>query len=375
MPRHGERIRKRNDGRWEARFKAYNKKNGSYKYVSLYGKTYTEVKEKLKEAERSQIDMSQRDTSRTLQFASIADLWLKEITLKAKGATVQKYSYTLDKHILPVLGHINITEFDRELLTQYATEKLTHGRKDNKGGLSASSVKGIMVIINSVLRYALDNKLCSFALPSNIKLTTQKKELSVLSPVDLNKLEIALANSETPTAVGILISLYMGLRIGEICALRWSDIDFERRILFVRTTVSRVKADGKCASTKLVIDTPKTNSSLREIPIPDFLSQALLLVRRKSQSLYVVSDNATFVSPRTYEYRFHRFLEKAGIEDINYHTLRHTFATRCVEHGVDIKSLSEILGHSNVSVTLGTYVHSSLELKRVQMDKLPHYAF
>lgn len=375
MPRHGERIRKRSDGRWEARYKTYDKKKGTYKYVSIYGKTYSEAKIKLREAETIQDNVSRQSTPESHNFATVADLWMKEISLRTKGATVQKYSYTLDNHILPDLGHINISEIDKELLTQYATEKLSHGRKDSKGGLSASSVKGIMVIINSILRYAIDNKLCSFALPKNIKLTMQKKELSVLSPAELKKLEIALSNSETPTAVGILISLYMGLRIGEICALRWNDIDFERQILLVRSTVARVKVDGESSSTKLIIDTPKTTSSLREIPIPDFINQSLLLVRRKSQSLYVVSNNATFVSPRTYEYRFHKFLKEAGIDDINYHTLRHTFATRCVEHGVDIKSLSEILGHSNVSVTLGTYVHSSLELKRVQMDKLPHYAF
>lgn len=375
MPRHGERIRKRSDGRWEARYKTYDKKKGAYKYVSIYGKTYSETKVKLREAEIIQNNVSHQSTPETLNFAAVADLWMKEISLKIKGATVQKYSYTLDNHILPELGHINISGIDKELLTQYATEKLSHGRKDNKGGLSASSVKGIMVIINSILHYAIDNKLCSFALPKNIKLTMQKNEFSILSPAELKKLEFALSNSETPTAVGILISLYMGLRIGEICALRWSDIDFERQILFVRTTVSRVKADSENASTKLIIDAPKTNSSFREIPIPSFLNHSLLIMRRKSQSLYVVSDTASFVSPRTYEYRFHKFLQEAGIADVNYHTLRHTFATRCVEHGVDIKSLSEILGHSNVSVTLGTYVHSSLELKRTQMDKLPHYAF
>lgn len=375
MPRHGERIRKRTDGRWEARYKVYDKKKGRNKYVSVYGKTYSEVKTKLREAENSQNEVQQHSMSENLKFEAVADMWLKEITLRTKGATVQKYSYTLNTHILPFLGHINIWEIDKELLTQYATEKLLHGRKDSKGGLSTSSVKGIMVVINSILRYAIDNKLCTFVLPNNIKMAKQKNELSVLSLADQKKLEIALTNSETPTAIGILISLYMGLRIGEICALRWSNIDFERQILLVRSTVARVKADGESSSTKLIIDTPKTTSSLREIPIPDFLKQSLLLEHRKSRSLYVVSDNATFVSPRTYEYRFHKLLQKAGVEDINYHALRHTFATRCVEHGVDIKSLSEILGHSNVSVTLGTYVHSSLELKRTQMDKLPHYSF
>ena len=137
--------------------------------------------------------------------------------------------------------------------------------------------------------------------------------------------------------MGILLSLNTGLRIGEICALKWSDIDFQKAILKVNSTVSRVKSDDENSSkSKLIIDTPETS----------------------------------FVSPRTFEYRFHTVLEKCRISPFNYHVLRHTFATRCIEGGVDIKSLSEILGHANVSVTLNTYVHSSIERKRELLEKI-----
>ena len=173
------------------------------------------------------------------------------------------------------------------------------------------------------------------------------------------------------TKLGVYISLYTGLRIGEICALSWEDIDLSNGLLYVRHTLSRVlcEENGK-RRTVLIIDQPKTQSSLRKIPINSDLLRILNEMYPKAESRYVVSNQASFVSPRTYEYRYCKILQESGIHHINYHALRHTFATRCIEVGVDIKSLSEILGHSNVSITLNTYVHSSMDLKRSQLEKL-----
>ena len=167
-----------------------------------------------------------------------------------------------------------------------------------------------------------------------------------------------------------MISLNTGLRLSEICALKWSDIDFENAILHVRTTVARVRNTGEGSKTKLIIDRPKTKSSFRDIPISSYLMKMLVSLYEKRKSEYVVSDQEGFISPRTYSYRFHKVLEKYNVKQVNYHALRHTFATRCIEHGVDVKTLSEILGHSNASITLNTYVHSSMERKREQLEKL-----
>lgn len=172
------------------------------------------------------------------------------------------------------------------------------------------------------------------------------------------------------TKLGILISLNTGLRIGEVCALSWDDIDFERQIFHIRSTVARVKSMDSGVNSKLIIDKPKTKSSLRDIPIPSKLLTILVSMKKQSKGKYVVSAENSFVSPRTYEYRYHKILDEYNIPSVNYHTLRHTFATRCIEVGVDVKTLSEILGHANVSITLNTYVHSSMELKRQQLEKL-----
>ena len=161
-----------------------------------------------------------------------------------------------------------------------------------------------------------------------------------------------------------------GLRISEVCALRWNDIDFEAEILHVRSTVARVKGEGGDCATKLIIDRPKTKASLRDIPISRKLMGALISLYKKRKSEYVVSKKVGFVSPRTYEYRFHKIMMQYDMPAVNYHALRHTFATRCIELGVDVKTLSEILGHANVSITLNTYVHSSMERKREQLEKL-----
>ena len=200
----------------------------------------------------------------------------------------------------------------------------------------------------------------------------EQKNIVILNSSELNILENGLSTDSSLESLGIMLSLYTGLRIGEICALRWCDIDLENKVLHVRHTIARVKNTNMVGNAKtcLVIDKPKTKSSLRDIPITTKIFSLLSTARATSVSEYVISDQSTFLSPRTYEYRFHKKLKEHNIKDINYHALRHTFATRCIEKGIDVKSLSEILGHSNVSITLNTYVHSSMELKRSQLEKL-----
>ena len=183
-------------------------------------------------------------------------------------------------------------------------------------------------------------------------------------------MEQHLKSDLSPTNIGILISLYTGLRIGEICALCWNDIDLNARTIYVRHTVSRVRSTSEECKTELILDEPKTASSKRIIPIPSPLFSVLLDYSKEATSAFVVSNSESFVSPRTYDARFHKLLRDCQIKGLSYHGLRHTFATRCIEAGVDVKSLSEILGHANVSITLNTYVHSSLEMKKSQLEKL-----
>lgn len=370
MPRRGENIRKRKDGRWEARYPSGVNEKGQKIYASVYGGTYKEVKEKRNWALQHQNTYPKELSNKPL-FSEILALWIADNRIHLKNATIYRYSYLIETHILPQLGGIQVDQITSSTINAFLAKKLSDGRIDGRGGLSTAYVRSIMLVINSALQFATENRLCNPLLTQIHKPPLQSKELAVLSKDEQRKLESVLLTDMNETKLGIYISLYTGLRIGEICALSWEDIDIANRTIYVRHTLTRIRVieNGKTV-TKNSIDTPKTKSSLRCIPICSTLAQVLNDYLQNITSEYVVSNKAGFVSPRTFEYRYKKIMKESKISFINYHGLRHTFATRCIESGVDVKSLSEILGHANVSITLNTYVHSSMELKRAQMEKL-----
>lgn len=374
MSKRGENIRKRKDGRWEGRYKKGRDFKGAIIYGSVYGKTYREAKDKLAFAVKG-AEITPVSKSRELPFREVLHLWMEHNLIHYKGATAKKNQDLIDTHILPAFGDVKVTEITATMINSFAMKKLQSGRLDGKGGLSSAYVRGMMLILSSVMKFASGEQLCLPLKSPIYKPTAPKKDLPILSWTDQKRLEHHLLRELTPTHAGILLSLYTGLRIGEICALAWEDIDLENSIIHVRHTVSRVKSkDTSCAKSALIIDAPKTKSSARDIPIASILQSVLRKIKKISSSKYVISDTSDFVSPRTFEYRYHRLLETCGIDPINFHALRHTFATRCVETGMDIKTLSEILGHSNPSITLSIYVHSSIERKRSQLEKLTSYS-
>lgn len=369
MPKKGEHIYKRKDGRWEGRYRYGTDKKGKAVYRSVYGKSYSEIKKKLSAFTESKEPIYVKSGKSPL-FRDVVSLWQRTNTNRYKGATEMKYGNLIDNHILPVLGDYKLIEINTLLLSDFMNDKLLNGRIDNKGGLSPAYVRTIMLIVFEVIDFAVGEDMCPPIKTKIRKPTVQKKEPDIIDVSSQKRLESLLIRNPDGTNVGILISLNTGLRIGEVCALKWTDIDFKSAILHVRSTVARVKntADGR--TTKLIIDKPKTKSSLRDIPFSKRLMQVLIPLYETHKSEYVISDKAGFVSPRTYEYRFHKVLDECKVPSVNYHALRHTFATRCIELGVDVKTLSEILGHSSASITLNIYVHSSMERKREQLEKL-----
>ena len=300
-------------------------------------------------------------------FRDLLKIWLGNNRLKYKDSTLIKYEQLIKHHILPMLGDVALSDMNSLLINQFLLFKLENGRVDQQGGLNPSYVRSIMLIINSALNYAALEGWCATMKTPICRPVAAKNEIRIIDMKEQRQLETYIMKHLDLTGVGILLSLYAGLRIGEICALSWDDVDLENRVIFVRHTLSRVKRSN---SYYLGLERPKTNSSLREIPIPSSLFSVLERIRARSDSKFVISTSDTFLNPRTFEYRYHKLLKQAGVTDINFHALRHTFATRCIQAGVDIKSLSEVLGHSNTSITLNIYVHSSMEMKREQMEKL-----
>ena len=368
MARHGEKIRKRKDGRWEGRYKIGNNENGKTVYKSVYGKSYTEIKEKLKNIEvMYENEIFQK---RNITFSYVISEWFDSKKLNLKKSTTHKYEYLISRHIIPDLGKISLTNLGPSTINSFAERKLEKGAIHLSKGLSKSYVRSMMLIITAAIKYAEQEGWCKNTSSKIYKPSQEKKEIKILSSFEQMTLEKKLVNDLSATSVGMLITLKTGLRIGELCALKWEDFDFTNNILYVRSTVSRIK-NPKGKGTILIIDVPKTDSSSRSIPLCNDLKAILTDAKKRSNSCYVVSDKESFLSPRTFEYRYHKLMKKYNFPNLNYHALRHSFATRCIECGVDVKSLSEILGHSSVTITLNTYVHSSMELKRAQLNKLP----
>lgn len=365
MSRTGENIHKRKDGRWEARI-LISDKWGYSRYISLYGKSYREVKEK----KMNMGAIYKKETSTKMTLADVLREWSSSNLVNQKGATQLKYKNIIDNHISKDLGALEINQIDEVLIQAFLSRKLMEGRLNGSGGLSSSYVKTMGIILNSVINYAVARGYCDKLKTKINKPFVEKKEIAILRLDEQINLENAIIKDSSLTALGIYISLNTGMRIGEICALKWQDIDLANHVIYVRHTVARIASPGSPAKTALIIDKPKTHSSSRDIPITSKLEIMLKAFKGKNIGEYVISERESFISPRTYEYRFHRFLKDNGIKDINFHCLRHTFATRCIEFNMDIKTLSEILGHANVGITLDTYVHPSFELKKSQMEKL-----
>lgn len=276
MARHGENIRRRKDGRWEARYIQGYRTDGKAMYRSVYGRTYQEAKRKRQTCitQRGQ----QTAATKNCTFGEAAQMWLPE------------------------------------------------------------------------------------------RRTTPAR---VLSRAEQFALEHVLFAQQTPLNLGVLMSLYAGLRIGEVCALQWGDICLEEGTVFVHKTVLRIQepCQDEGPRTRLMVTEPKTPCSRRVIPLPDFLLR-YLAGAKQNEKVYLASGRSAPLEPRTCLSQYKRLLKKEGVEDTTFHTLRHTFATRCIESGMDVKSLSEIMGHSGVSITMQRYVHPSMDAKREQINRL-----
>ena len=376
MPKTGRNIYKRNDGRWEGRLAKGRNDDGKIVYVSVYGKTCTEVKKRiaaLGNMEHVPSASAVMPDKTNFTFSDVVSQWLSVASLEVKQSTFAIYTSTLNLHILPSLGERKMQTLTAVDISRFASEKLENGRIDGKGGLSAKTVRDTLSIIKSVADFAYkESIICNrlaIAYPKH-----QQRVMRVLSRQEQSSLEAVLTSNLDIHKLGILLCLYTGLRVGEICALRWQDLSADFDTLSVRQTLQRVKnINNNEKKTRILVDTPKTICSLRDIPIPKFLSAHLRSFSRNSKAYFLCTDDVDFTEPRTMQNHFERSVKAANIVAANFHTTRHTFATRCIEAGVDIKSLSEMLGHSSVNITLNRYVHSSFEQKREGMNKLEQY--
>lgn len=373
MPRRGENIYKRKDGRWEGRYICGYREDGRAKYASVYGKTYAQVKDKLEVEKARQRKKPQSKCQLTIH--ELMDLWLLDRSEKVKTSSYYNYIALTNRHIRPRLGGILVRTLTAQKLEGYLADLKRIGRKDGKGGLSPKTIGDIFFVLKSALKLAARkfgyqdmNGVLEVEVP-----TAVRKKVETFGEFETKRLSDALLKNWNLKNASIFLCLNTGIRLGELCGLRWGDLNLNENTIKISRTVQRVHL-GK--GTKLMVQPPKSLSSERTIPLPTKLIGMILSLQKEAgEKDYILSGRSNPMDPRTVQYRFARFLKRESITQRNFHVLRHSFATRCIEKGMDVKSLSEILGHSDVRITMQLYVHPSMAQKRQYMQNVSTVKF
>lgn len=369
MSRKGENIYKRKDGRWEARYIVGRYKNGRAKYRSVYSWSYLDVKKKRQNEMIKRTEMGDEGRTKAGTVESVAKAWTRDSTHKWKKSTKCRYQEKLEIYILPQFGKRELSEISTAEVESFISMIQTEGMPGRKP-VGAGTARFVLTVLKQIRLHALKMEHQVRFNPDCIVVRPQKAEITVFSEAEEKKLVAELKSDINETAAGFLTCLFTGIRIGELCALNCDNIDLDDCVIRIRATMQRLpdQSDGD-KKTKVMIDKPKSESSIRDIPINKNL---LEILRRfyKPGVFLLTGDKEKFVEPKTMENRFKRILKKCGLKPVGVHSTRHTFASRCIERGMDAKTLSEILGHANVATTLNTYVHSNRKSKEEGVNML-----
>ena len=288
----------------------------------------------------------------------IATAWKEYKRPYVKQSTMAAYVLILENHILPCFG-------DSDSLHEQAVQAFVLQKLEND--LSVKTVKDILIVLKMVMKFGVKNEwMAYYEWDIKYPTTSTGKELEVLSVANHRKILNYIQSHFTFTGLGVYISLSTGLRIGEICALKWSDVNVADGTITVSRTIERIYIiEGEKKHTELVINSPKTKNSCREIPMSkELLAMIKPLKKVVNDNFYVLTNDERPTEPRTYRNYYNELMAKLGIPKLKYHGLRHSFATRCIEAGCDYKTVSVLLGHSNISTTLNLYVHPNMEQKK-----------
>lgn len=357
MEKTGITITKRKDGRYVGKFIAEYADNGKAQYHYVYGKTYEEAESKVLIGR----EIATRYLSgRYITVSNVYREWLNAVVNRVKESTLANYQNKFEKHILPEFWDIPCADLTAGRINAFINKKLADG-------LSASYVRDIFTVFKTMLKYAQEEYGFRLSLKNVVIPKAERNQVEKISDTEQKKLVSYLKANMSLTAFGILLSLFMGLRIGELCGLKWEDVDFQHKVLRIRRTVQRIASANGNRKTKIVISAPKSATSFREIAIPDMLMKYFEMFRDEAD-YFILSGTDKPVEPRTMQYRYKKILQSAEVESHNYHKLRHTFATNSAEKGFNVKALSAVLGHSSVTLTLNRYIHPDRTYERRLMN-------
>ncbi len=370
MARRGENIYCRKNGRWEGKY-VKCRVDGKIRYGYVSGKSYEETLRKKHEAIKAMQTGTHKSRKRgELLFAVVAEKWMETQKPILKETSIAKYEGILSHYLIPEFGDMLITEITREKAVE-CLQRLLAPKGEKESGLAPKTVTGIFSVLKTILDFAKIHGNVTVTDLRNMPVKQARRPLRVLSVKEQRTLEDYLSEEMDGSGFGIMLCLYTGIRLGELCALKWEDISFTEKTLYVHRTMERVPAEeGGRKKTKIIVTQPKSICSVRYIPLPDKVFH-LAKERKGEQEAFILTGSPKkFIEPRTMENHFLAAIQKCGISKANFHALRHTFATRCVELGFDAKSLSEILGHASVRITMDRYVHPTMEAKQRNMDRL-----
>ena len=371
MSRKGENIYKRKDGRWEGRYCKTRNENGKIKYGYVYARTYTDVKNKLERVKKNYFVFHEKNGTKIIirTFSDVAREWLCYKKPLLKEASLSKYTNIINLHLLPFFRDQDIHNITLEQMESFYNGLLI--TKTIKGtALAPKTTLDILSVMKAILLYATTKKYMNVLPVLRYEYRAVPKKLVVLSGRNQKILSTYLCVNLTYRNLGLLICMYTGIRLGEACALTWEDISLTEGYIYIHKTMQRIQKEHNGKKTMIIIAEPKTQSSIRTIPLPRQLIQLIKSSKLPMQGYLLTGSYEKYIEPRNYQYHFKKILQQCKIPKTNFHTLRHTFATRCVELGFDIKTLSEILGHSNINITLNRYVHPSFNLKKQNMNKM-----
>ena len=375
MSRKGENIYKRKDGRWEGRYIKARSESGKAVYGSVYASSYQEAKKKRNQAIASiesvpSINNKKKNAPSPDSFGKLSSAWINSIQKHIKESTYTKYNNILQSYILPEFANALLQDLTSSRIQKFCDDLLTHGGVSGEG-LSPKTVSDILSIIRSILRYSQIHGYHPSSTGKEVQVRQTPPNTVIIPRYAQEILCRYLYSHMSERSLGILLCLFTGMRIGEICALKWEDFSFEESVVYVHQTMQRLQIhNGGTQKTMILVTSPKSKCSIRTIPITDSLLQLIQKEFPDRQGYVLAAMDEKYVEPRTMQNYFCYVQKQCGLNPVNFHALRHTFATRCIELGFDVKSLSEILGHASVNITMNRYVHPSMELKQQNMQKL-----
>jgi len=309
-------------------------------------------------------DIKSNNMTEKTKISKVIEAWKEDKKQYVKKSSYSAYMLLIENHLLPTFGHqIEIKEAE---VQKFVFRKLDEG-------LSPKTIKDILIVLKMILKFGMKNKVFEYQ-QFDIQFPTERvsPKIDVLSKANQKKIMSHLQEHFTFKNLGIYICLSAGIRIGEVCALTWEDIDTDTGIISIRKTIQRIYVvDGDIRHTELILDTPKTKNSIREIPMNRDLLKVLKPIKKVvNNSYFVLTNEPNPTEPRTYRNYYKKLMKKLDMPELKFHGLRHSFATRCIESNCDYKTVSVILGHSNISTTLNLYVHPNIEQKKKCIEQM-----